>query len=134
VPIKVLLADDSDVMRAAIVSLLNEESSIHVLAECSTFAQTVQMIADFKPDVLILDLHMPEKRNFSPALVKAQLASVDLILAVSFSNDDDARALAQSYGAAALLDKMTLYSALIPAIKSRSGNASQPYRFKTTAT
>jgi DNA-binding NarL/FixJ family response regulator len=131
VPIKVLLADDSDVMRKAIVSLLDEESNIQVLAEASTFAQTVQMISDLKPDVLILDLHMPEKRDFSPSLVKAQLASVNL-LTVSFSNDDGARALAESYGATGLLDKMKLYSDLIPAVKLCS-NASKRDRFKTTA-
>ena len=128
-PIKVLLADDSDVMRTAIVSLLNEESSIRVLAEASTFAQTVQMIADLKADILILDLHMPQKRQFSPALVKAQLASVDLI-AVSFSNDDEARALAESYGAVNLLDKMKLYGDLIPAIKRCLEKSTQTIKHK----
>lgn len=52
-PNKVLLADDGDVMRKAIVSLLEEESSIHVLAEASSFAEAVQMIADLKPKILI---------------------------------------------------------------------------------
>jgi DNA-binding NarL/FixJ family response regulator len=37
VPIKVLLADDSDVIRTAIVFLLKEESSIHVVGEASSF-------------------------------------------------------------------------------------------------
>ena len=73
------------------------------------------MIADFKPDVLLLDLHLPEKRHFTPALVKAQLGTVCTI-AVSFSNDTEAKELAESYGAATLLDKMSLYTEMLPAI------------------
>jgi hypothetical protein len=48
-------------------------------------------------------------------LVKAQLRGV-CTLAVSLSNDDEAKALAESYGAVSLLDKMNLYSEIIPAI------------------
>ena len=66
---KVLIADDSEIMRTAIRKLLQEESNIHIVGEASTFAETMQMIGDFKPDVLLLDLHMPEKRAFTPELV-----------------------------------------------------------------
>jgi len=55
-------------------------------------------IADLKPHVLLLDLHLPEERNFTPALVKSQLCSVQTV-AVSLSNDDETRAVAESYGA-----------------------------------
>ena len=112
---KVLIADDSDVMRAAIRKMLQEESNIDVVGEASTFAETMQMIADFKPDVLLLDLHLPEKRHFTPGLVKAQLGTVCTV-AVSFSNDTEAKELAESYGAATLLDKMSLYTEMLPAI------------------
>ncbi len=114
-PIKVLLADDSDVMRLAIRRILEEERRIEVIGEAGTFAKTVQMICDLKPEVLLLDLHMAEKREFAPELVKAQLGRV-CTLAVSFSNDDEARQLAESYGAVKLLDKMTLFNEIVPAI------------------
>jgi len=119
--IKVLMADDSHAMRSAIRRTLEEEPRIEIVAEASTFAETIQKIADFKPAVLLLDLHLPEKRDITPALVKAQLRCV-CTLAVSLSNDDEARALAKSYGAVALLDKMTLYGDMIPAIMHCSDN------------
>jgi chemotaxis response regulator CheB len=78
--IKVVLADDSDVMRAAIVSVLKEEPSIEVVGQASTFAETMQMVGDLKPDVLLLDLHLPEKRAFAPEFVKSQLISANHIL------------------------------------------------------
>jgi DNA-binding NarL/FixJ family response regulator len=113
---KVLIADDSEIMRSAIRKMLREENNINIVGEASTFAETMQMIGDFKPDVLLLDLHMPEKRDFTPELVKAQLGTVCTV-AVSFSNDDDSKALAESYGAATLLDKMSLYTEMLPAIQ-----------------
>jgi DNA-binding NarL/FixJ family response regulator len=115
-PIRVLLADDSELMRSAMRRTLEEEPRIEVVGEASNFAKTVQMIVDHKPDVLLLDLHLAEKRDFKPHLVKAQLAGVKNVVAVSFSNDDEAKDLAKSYGAAALLDKMSLYHELVPTI------------------
>jgi hypothetical protein len=71
---------------------------------------------------------MPDERQFSPALVRSQLSEAGAqVLAMSIWNDDEARALAASYGAVALLDKATIASGLIEAIlglasqKSRSG-------------
>ncbi len=126
--IKVLLADDSDVMRTAMRKALEEEPRIEVVGEASTFAQTMQMIGDFKPDVLLLDLHLPEKRDFTPAFVNSQLISVDHVVAVSFSNDDEAKSLAQSYGAAVLLDKMKLYSEMIQTIMNCCTLPHEQYR------
>jgi DNA-binding NarL/FixJ family response regulator len=122
VKIKVLLADDSDLMRSAMRRTLEEEPRIQVVGEASNFAKTMQMIVDHKPDVPLLDLHLAEKRDFKPHIVKAQLAGVRNVVAVSFSNDDEARNLAKSYGAAALLDKMRLYHELVPTIMQCSDN------------
>jgi chemotaxis response regulator CheB len=113
---KVLIADDSDIMRTAIRKTLEEESNINIVGEASSFAETRQMIADLKPDVLLLDLHLPENWAFAPALVKAQLGTV-CTLATSLSNETEAKALTQSYGAATLLDKMTLYADMVPVIR-----------------
>jgi two-component system response regulator DevR len=114
--IRVLVADDSDLMRSAIRRILEDEPGIVVIGEAATFANAVQMIGDLKPEVLPLDLHMAEKRAVTPELVKSQLACV-CMLAVSFSNDGEARQLAESYGAVTLLGKMKLFTDMIPAIR-----------------
>jgi DNA-binding NarL/FixJ family response regulator len=124
-PIKVLLADDNDVMRSAMRKILEEEPRIVVVGEAATFAKTIQMIGDFKPGVLLLDLHMAEKRAFQPELIKSQLTCV-CALAASFSNDAEARQLAESYGAVALLDKMKLFDEMIPAIMRCKSERSAP--------
>jgi DNA-binding NarL/FixJ family response regulator len=76
-PVKVLLADDSDLMRSAMRRTLEEEPGIEVVGEASSFAETMKMIGDFKPTVLVLDLGLPEEWGFTPAFVKSQLDVVD---------------------------------------------------------
>jgi len=117
-PIKLVLADDSDVMRPAIARVLKEEPLIELVGEATSFAETLQLIAALKPDVLLLDLHMRDELEYPPELVKSQiLPHTKCILAISLYNDDEATALAESFGAKVLLDKTKLYSELIPAIK-----------------
>jgi DNA-binding NarL/FixJ family response regulator len=126
VAIKLLVADDSDIMRTAIRRVLEEDARIEIVGEASTFAQTMQKIGDCKPSVLLLDLHLPEQRDFTPAFVKSQLACVPHTLAMSLSNDDDAKGLAASYGAQVLLDKICLYAQMIPAIIQCCNGHSEP--------
>jgi DNA-binding NarL/FixJ family response regulator len=128
-PIRVLLADDSDVVRTAIVRLLNDKPDVELVAETDSFSNLIQMATDFRPEILLMDLHLPEKRDFTPDFVKSQLARVPTI-AISLSNDDEARELAASYGALMLLDKMKLYEELVPAIMK---SAPTPFRCQSDA-
>ena len=125
-PIKVLLADDSEIMREAIRKLLVDEPRIHIVGEASSFPATMQLVADFKPEILLLDLHLPQKHDLLPALVKSQLNCIEYTLAISFANDEEAKSLAASYGAVALLDKMSLYTELLPAIMQLVGPSANP--------
>jgi DNA-binding NarL/FixJ family response regulator len=126
---RVLLADDSDIMRSAIVRVLKEEPGLEVVGEAASFAETVQLVATVKPDVLLLDLHMPDENEYTPQFVKSQaLQHKVCIVAISVWNDSKARALADSFGAKVFLDKTTLYSTLIPAIKTCLSVPKKPLR------
>jgi len=125
-PIKVLLADDSEIMREAIKKLLVDEPRIHIVGEAPCFATAMQLVADAKPDILLLDLHLPQKRELPAPIVRAQLNCIKYTLAISFANDEEAKSLAASYGAAALLDKMSLYTELLPAIMQLTEPSADP--------
>ena len=119
---KVLLADDNQAIRQAIRHVLEREPTIQVLGEASSFTQAFQMCSDLKPDVVILDLHMPGEEDFQPEVIRARLLDcAERVLAISIYCDNEARALATSYGAAACLDKMSLSSELIPALMGFPG-------------
>jgi DNA-binding NarL/FixJ family response regulator len=115
--VKVLLADDTPLMRKAIRNLLGHEPEIELVGEAANFTETVSMTREFKPQVVILDLHMPDSSHHTPMNISEGLgAYAAQVLAISVWNDEDAWALAQSYGATTLLDKMRLGQELIPAV------------------
>jgi len=107
--VKVLLAEDAESMRKAIRALLNECEDITLVGEAATFSEAVQKAEELLPDEIILDLHMVDG-------AKQHLPAGPKLLAISFANDDEAKASAGRMGAAKLLDKMKLSQELIPAI------------------
>jgi DNA-binding NarL/FixJ family response regulator len=115
-PVTVLIADDSAAMRAAVTQLLMADwQRVTVVGVASTFAELLQMMDELKPEVLLMDLRLPQKTDFTPEFVKVGISSVRLV-AMSVLNDDEARELATTYGALVLLDKMNLFGEVVPAI------------------
>ena len=115
----VLLADDSELMLRMVGRLLQEEAGIELLGQAKSLAQTLQMTAELKPQVVVMDLHMPDETKFEPDFIRSQLLhTAKHIVIMSVWNDEESQALANSYGAASFLDKNTLSSTLIPAISS----------------
>ena len=116
-PVRVLLADDSDLIRRAIQRVLELEPSVLVVGEAKSFAQAFELCTALKPKIVILDLHMRDESKFTAEFIKSELLNcAEHVLAISVWNDDAAKDLASSYGAFALLDKSTLGSALLPII------------------
>ena len=114
--IKVLVADDSAILRHAIRNVLATRPEIEIVGEAANFAQAIQMANALTPHVIIMDLHMPDQNSINPLNVKSQLNRGARTLAISIWTDEDAQALAWMLGAVTLLDKAKLASTLIPAI------------------
>jgi two-component system response regulator DevR len=114
--IKVLVADDSEVVRRGIRQLLTAQTEIAIVGEAANFVQTIQLASDLEPRVIVMDLHMPDGDSIAPHEVKTHLNHGSQVLAISFWNDEDTKELAESVGAAILLDKMNLASTLIRTI------------------
>src|SRR6266446_2605879 len=113
--VKVFLADDADVMRKAIRSLLSNREDIAVIGEASSFLETIQKAAELHPDLIIFDVNLADRNQTAPTEVKHLLNGAK-VLAISFGTDDRTRELLDSVGAVKFLDKMVLADELIPAI------------------
>jgi two-component system response regulator NreC len=55
----IVIADDHAVMRSGLRMLLETEDDLEVLAEAGDVEETIRKLKGFKPDILLLDLHMP---------------------------------------------------------------------------
>jgi DNA-binding NarL/FixJ family response regulator len=99
--------------------VLEEDPEIELVGETANFAQTVAMTEKLKPRIVVMDLHMPDGANVTPLTIKSMFSGgATQLVAISIWDDDDAKALAASFGAATLLDKAALGIRLLPAIKS----------------
>jgi len=117
-PISVLIADDSDVMRAGIARTLKADPDLEVVGEAASFAETLERAGTLHPDIVLPDLHMADEFRYLPEIVKGPLLkNCGYILAISVWNDEDAMVLARRLGAVTLLDKAHLFSNLISSIK-----------------
>jgi DNA-binding NarL/FixJ family response regulator len=118
-----LVADDSEIIRKAVKRLLEAEPTIKILGEATSFAETIQKASELKPDVVLLDLHMPDERTLDAEYIRANLrplGSEIKIIGISLSGNEDqeVRDLAASLGACTVLEKSRFYDELIPAILS----------------
>ena len=56
---RVIIADDSEILRSRLVEMLNEIKGIEVVAEAKDTREAVEAIRAYHPDVVIMDIRMP---------------------------------------------------------------------------
>jgi two-component system, NarL family, response regulator NreC len=59
-PVKVLLADDHPVVRRGLQTLLASDQGFRVVGEASDGAETLRLVEELKPEIVVLDISMPE--------------------------------------------------------------------------
>lgn len=60
----ILVVDDEPLARTRIINLLNQVSDVRTIDECRNGAEAIQSIKDQKPDLVFLDIQMPDKTGF----------------------------------------------------------------------
>jgi len=71
-PVRILIADDHEVMRMGIRNLLESVPEWTVSAEASTGVEAVEIALQSEPDVIIMDITMPEMNGLEAAAQIAQ--------------------------------------------------------------
>jgi DNA-binding NarL/FixJ family response regulator len=95
VGIKVVIADDDDHVRNALCQILSREPDIEVLTTVSEGGAAVASVMELKPDVLLLDIPLPQHESIEAILLsKAVVPDIKiLVLSVSEAEDDLWKAL-----------------------------------------
>ena len=63
-PIRALVVDDEPLARARLRQLLEQDGDIRLLGECADGVEAIAAIRDRRPDLVFLDVQMPEKSGF----------------------------------------------------------------------
>src|SRR5438876_1158449 len=122
--IRVLLADDHTVVRQGLRALLQTERDIEIVGEAETGRQAVRLARTLKPDVVVMDIALPQLTGLEATrqIVKEVPSSRVLILS-SYSDDEYVHQLAEAGGAGYLL-KQSTYTDVVRAIREATkGNA-----------
>src|SRR5262245_49482413 len=90
--IRILVADDHPVVRDGLVAILSTQPDFQVVGEAGTGVEVVRQATSLRPDVILLDLEMPELDGVG-ALVQLRLAQSDARVIVFTAFDTDERIL-----------------------------------------
>jgi DNA-binding NarL/FixJ family response regulator len=112
--IRVLVADDSKIVRKAIRMFLEDRPEVILVGEAESLQEAESKSCELRPDVVVLDLHLAED-GVEPEQLKAALGGA-YVVAITFGADEAAKILAEHIEAQTLLDKGDLSEDLIPAI------------------
>jgi two-component system response regulator NreC len=116
--VRVVLADDHAIMRAGLRRLLEGEAGCEVVAEAGTVEETLRYVVGHKPDILLLDLNMPDGPSL-PAIPRVLEASPDTrIVVLTMQNEPAFAREALHSGATGYVLKEAADEELIAAVEA----------------
>lgn len=115
--IRVLLADDHDKVRLGFRRYLSQAPDIEVIGEAQNGKQALKLVEQLQPDVLLLDVEMPDLMGYEVASQLAESRQDVKVLAVSGHNDQRHVLGMLANGAAGYLTKEEVPTKLIDAIQ-----------------
>jgi DNA-binding NarL/FixJ family response regulator len=115
---RVVLADDQDLMRGGLKVILESEPGMTVVGEARTGAEAVRLVAELRPDVICLDVQMPDTDGLEAARRIAALGVPTAVLILTTFDRDDYLFEALRAGASGFLLKNTSPEKLIEAVQT----------------
>ena len=126
-PAKILVVDDQLYVRQTLCALLMRQSHWEVYQAADGRA-AVDRARDIKPDVVVLDLVMPEMNGLAVAYELRQLSpQTKIVLISSHYVKEEAAHIARLLGDGNFVPKSEIAKQLVPAINSLLPEASQAY-------
>jgi len=120
----VLLVDDHTIVRQGLKALLSSEKNITIVGEAQTGREAVDLAAQLRPSVVIMDLAMPRLNGAEATRQILKAMPSAKIIVLSTYGDDEHVQQALAAGAAAYLLKQTAAEDVVDAIREVSkGNA-----------
>lgn len=106
-PVRVMVVDDSALVRSAFASLIKRETDLRLAAVAASAEQALEMLAAARPDVILLDLEMPGMGGLEalPRLIAAAPAARIMVVSTLTVVGAEATLKALSLGAADTLAK-----------------------------
>lgn len=122
--IKVIIADDHKIMRDGLKSMLEKQRDIEIIAETLDGRTTVELAMKLKPDVIIMDVSMPDMNGIEATRQIIKKSPKIKVIALSMHSDKQFILEMLNAGASGYLLKDCAFHELINAIHSVASNRS----------
>lgn len=115
-PVKIMIVDDHAIVREGLTMLLGEEEDIEVVGEARDGVDALAMVAHLQPDVVLMDLVMPEMDGIAATTqIRERYPDCQVLVLTSFAEDQRVPDAIQA-GAVGYLLKDVLKADLLRAI------------------
>ncbi len=116
--IKLLIADDHFIIRQGLRLILETENDLELVGEASDGAEALRLCADLKPDVVLMDLRMPNMDGLT-AIEKLRVTQPEIaVIILTTFNEDDLMLRGLQAGARGYLLKDTNRTVLFDTIRA----------------
>jgi two-component system, NarL family, response regulator LiaR len=119
-PIRVMIVDDHDVVRRGLTIFFQAFDDLELVGEATNGLEAVQLADQFKPDVVLMDLIMPEMDGVTATRhIRSKHPEIQVIALTSFQDDESVEAMMKA-GAVGYLLKNASIDELASTILSAS--------------
>jgi DNA-binding NarL/FixJ family response regulator len=121
--IRIIVVDDHEIVRQGLVSLLNTEPGLSVVAVAGNGQQAVEAFVEHQPDITLMDLRLPVMGGVAATqAIRRQFPTARIIVLTTYDGDEDIYRALQA-GAQSYLLKGVSFDELLATIRSVNGGA-----------
>jgi CheY-like chemotaxis protein len=114
--ISILIVDDSENFRDLITEFLNQQCEVGEVSPASSGKEAIDLLEKFTPDVVLMDIVMPEMNGFEASEhIRKKMPTVPIII-LSGNEVTDTREVIPKMGLNGFVQKVNVTSELMPAI------------------
>ena len=118
--IRLALSEDHTIVRWALREALNKAEDIEVVGEAGTAEETLKMIQEVHPDVLLLDITLPDRSGFDVLSDLRSIETAPLVVVLTWHTEPSYTARAIAAGAHGYVNKSVEPQELLDAIRAVS--------------
>ncbi|MGH2382880.1 MAG: response regulator [Candidatus Limnocylindria bacterium] len=122
--VRILIADDHEVVRIGLASLLDRQPGFSVVGEARSGQEAVRLARQTRPDVVVMDIRMPDGSGIDACrAITSELPATPVVMLTSYA-DSDALFAAIDAGASGYVLKRVGSTELVDAVRTVAGGGS----------
>lgn len=117
-PLKILIADDHPIFRRGLCDVIQTDAGLRLVGQASNGEEALKLLEELRPDIVILDVHMPTLTGLQAARKLTDRKSPVKVVLLTMHEDEDLLNEALNLGVHAYVLKENAVEDLIAAVRS----------------